>query len=346
MKRILNKVVNSATGLNKAGVIYYDGSGWYGVVYINHEYFHWSGSEKNEEVPESLLDWFAEYGVRHVRLLLSSELQLLDFVLPDKMSYEELSLLLSNELSIITGEDSAGIICTAVSSLTLGMKDNYLLVGSFAKSKIEEYRRAVESKGFVFGGVGCLELSYFAYCSNKYNINYDSFIVFGESHSFVLPGNQHLKKVGPMSLPGGSRNAELDYSSWLMKVEKRLRSLNECSSVYTLAFPEEVNAVKMGLEEVLADDSVCFVDYADIREKLAHLSVHTKVNSFSSPLNIVNDKMPRKLFSNAFILFPVLLILSVPFAFWGAAEINFAKKVKVIDNEIGIHIPPFFLSLG
>ena len=339
MKRILNKLFRSSGATGCFGVLYFDGLSWYGVVYSSHSYVHWPGSSQDESVPDELMEWLKGNGVKHVRLLLSTEVQLLDFAVPEKMGYEETAMLLSNELSIITGEDSEDIICSAVSSLNLGMKDHYLLVGSFHKSTVDGFRRKLEEAGFLFDGIGCLELSFFAYCSNKYNINYDSFIVFGESHSFALPGNQHLKRVGPMSLPGGRRNAELDYSGWLLKVEKRLRNLNECSAVYCLIVNPESRALQNGLEELLSEDSVTLVDYTDIREKLSHLSTHTKVNCFSSPLSIVNDKVPRKLFSHLFIIVPVLITLLVPFLYWGAAEYSFSQKMRKLDQTIAQYIP-------
>jgi hypothetical protein len=94
-----------------------------------------------------------------------------------------------------------------------------------------------------------------------------------------------------------------------------------------------------GLDELLSEDSGTLVDYTDIREKLSHLSTHTKVNCFSSPLSIVNDKVPRKLFSHLFIIVPVLITLLVPFLYWGAAEYSFSQKMRKLDQTIAQYIP-------
>jgi len=323
----------------KVGVLFFDNTNWHGVIYSNHTYEHKDDCGFSEDIPRSLAEWLKDNGVEHVRLLISAEIQRIDTKLPAKISYADGSAMLSNELSILTGIDAATFHCSAVRSSTLGANDDYLLVSGFEHEYISNFREKLRAWGFIFDGVCSLELAFLAYCTNKYNINYESFIVFSNSFAFALPGNQHLQKIGTISLQGGTNNAKNDYDNWVDRLQKRIHHIDDCNNIVFLSFDDEDSIVEKALKEIFPNDALTNINYNDIRDKLAHLTIHSKINSFDESVSVVNTHIPRKKFSHFFIIIPSMLILLIPLIYWGLSSIYLHFQVKSIDASIKQYLP-------
>jgi hypothetical protein len=142
-----------------------------------------------------------------------------------------------------------------------------------------------------------------------------------------------------MSLQGGTNNAKNDYSNWVDRLQKRIHHIDDCNNIVFLSFDDEDNIVEKALKEIFPNDALTNINYNDIRDKLAHLVIHSKINSFDESVSVVNTHIPRKLFSHFFIFIPSILILLIPLIYWGLSSICLHFQIKSIDAETRQYLP-------
>ncbi len=321
--------------MKKIGVLFFDHRNWHAVIYDNHLYKTKDDCGFQEDIPQELLEWFLSEKVNNVRIMFSSEIQRVDMMLPNKISYADGNKLLTNELSNLTGMNPSNFHCSAIRSLSLKARgDDYLLVAAFEHELVGLFRKQIVDFGLIFDGICSLELSFLSYCSHKYNIAHESFIIVGDKYGLAQPANSILEFTDTVSLHEGTKEAQKNYDSWLVKFKKQVRHFGNSGSLYYLVYNDARGLVEISLDMILPDVELIKVDYDEIRHKLAHLAIHSKINTFEQNVSVVNMDPPRKLFSNAYIATPNLLLLLIPIIYCVYSIYFFDSKTKEITSDI------------
>ena len=243
--------------------------------------------------------WLNDLAKTHtaVRFLLACDLRRQDVALPPRTKWAEAQNLMAQELADQTGGDPTAWV---IAGRSYGEgRGAALLAGVFEAGRLAALRDAADEAGLRFDGAAALSLAVAAVWRAQPAAK-QTLVVVGQGEALVVPP----APAAPQPVPAGLRHAAVAPEAWLERFTHGMRGLGADTPLRLLALGGEAEPLAAVLREQggFADALPLAVDQP--LKAAAALAAAAKVNSLRTDLPVANPWVPRKRFSNAWIVLP------------------------------------------
>ncbi len=323
---------------NPVSVLIYN-AGWIAFCFCGDETLRHEAAGSSSEIPEEILGFLRDSEVQRVRILLSGEVHRLETSMPSKLTFDEVNTLLANEIAELSATDHSGLLCAGTGGEAFGVCGRCMFTGCFERTQVDRFFRQITSGGFVFDGIGLLELACLARWNTISDLERETLVLFGEESSFVFPARNIPGNPGPMSVSGGIRHALRDFETWALRFQRSCRFLEKAGFVSALLLGGSPDKMRSLLQGAAGLPELTFPDAAALLENVARMAAGVRVNSRKASVPMVNPHVPRKRFHHAYIAAPCLLILLAPLVCSLATDTRFKHQMKSIQKKTAHYLP-------
>ncbi len=268
--------------------------------------------------------WLNDLAKTHtaVRFLLACDLRRQDVALPPRTKWAEAQNLMAQELADQTGGDPTAWV---IAGCSYGEgRGAALLAGVFEAGRLAALRDAAAEAGLRFAGAAALSLAVAAVWRAQPAAK-QTLVVVGQGEALVVPP----APAAPQPVPAGLRHAAVAPEAWLERFTHGMRGLGADTPLRLLALGGEAEPLAAVLREQggFADALPLAVDQT--LKAAAALAAAAKVNSLRTDLPVANPWVPRKRFSNAWIVLPCIVLLALPYLYtWHEGRLLKAETAR------------------
>lgn len=254
--------------------------------------------------------WLNDLAKTHtaVRFLLACDLRRQDVALPPRTKWAEAQNLMAQELADQTGGDPTAWVI-AGQSYGEG-RGAAVIAGVFEAGRLVTLRDAAAEAGLRFAGVAALSLAVAAAWRTQ-SVAKQTLVIVGSGEALVVPPAQ----TAPQPVPAGLRHAAVSPEAWLERFSHGTRGVGADTSLRLLALGGEAEPLVKILHEQGGFADVQALAAEPTLKAAAALAAAAKVNSLRTDLPMANPWVPRKRFSNAWIVLPCIVLLGLPYLY-------------------------------
>ena len=285
-------------------------------------------------LPQGVQEALHHLAVTRVRLLLAGEVCRPDIVLPPRISYDEVSALVTQEVGDLSGDDASAFVCAGAPLLWPGATKSALLAGVFATERIAALKETLASIGIDFDGVASLALACMAVGLEKMSKS-SAMLIVGLGSALAVPlAKAKPPHDGPQPFSGGTRHLAADAEGWTARFRRHIRFFDRDQPLTVLVQSPSDPGIETVLRQSCGFSDVRLADRGQLFAEAARLTLASKCNRIDSRLPVANPYEPRKRFSHAWIVVPSLLILAVPFAAKACLEHRYTQRTANLQAQI------------
>ena len=278
--------------------------------------------------------WLNDLAKTHtaVRFLLACDLRRQDVALPPRTKWAEAQNLMAQELADQTGGDPTAWV---IAGCSYGEgRGAALLAGVFETGRLAALRDAADEAGLRFDGAAALSLAVAAVWRAQPAAK-QTLVVVGQGEALVVPP----APAAPQPVPAGLRHAAVSPEAWLERFSHGTRGVGADTSLRLLALGGEAEPLAAVLREQggFADALPLAVDQT--LKAAAALAAAAKVNSLRTDLPVANPWVPRKRFSNAWIVLPCIVLLALPYLYTWHEKRSLETATARYQTEAAQYLP-------
>ena len=278
--------------------------------------------------------WLNDLAKTHtaVRFLLACDLRRQDVALPPRTKWAEAQNLMAQELADQTGGDPTAWV---IAGCSYGEgRGAALLAGVFEAGRLAALRDAADEAGLRFDGAAALSLAVAAVWRAQPAAK-QTLVVVGQGEALVVPP----APAAPQPVPAGLRHAAVAPEAWLERFTHGMRGLGADTSLRLLALGGEAEPLAAVLREQGGFADVQALAAEPTLKAATALAASAKANSLRADLPVVNPWVPRKRFSNAWIVLPCIALLALPYLYSWHENRTLAAETARYQAEAAQYLP-------
>lgn len=269
-------------------------------------------------------EWLKDLAKTHaaVRFLLAGDIRRQDVALPPRTKWAEAQTLVAQELADQTGGDSTAWV---IAGRSYGEgRGAAVIAGVFETGRLAALRDAADEAGLRFDGAAALSLAVAAVWRAQPAAK-QTLVVVGQGEALVVPP----APAAPQPVPAGLRHAAVAPEAWLERFTHGMRGLGADAALRVLALGGEAEPLAKTLREQGGFADALPLAAEPTLKAAAALAAAAKVNSLRADLPLANPWVPRKRFSNAWIVLPCLVLLGLPYLYtWHEGRVLAAETAR------------------
>lgn len=278
--------------------------------------------------------WLKDLAKTHaaVRFLLAGDLRRQDVALPPRTKWAEAQTLVAQELADQTGGDSTAWV---IAGRSYGEgRGAALLAGVFETERLAALRDAAANAGLRFDGAAALSLAV-ASVWRAQPAAKQTLVVVGQGEALVVPP----APAAPQPVPAGLRHAAVAPEAWLERFTHGMRGLGADTPLRLLALGGEAEPLAAILREQGGFADALPLSAEPTLAAAATLAASAKANNLRADLPVANPWVPRKRFSNAWIVLPCITLLALPYLYSWHENRTLAAETARYQAEASQYLP-------
>ena len=255
-------------------------------------------------------EWLKDLAKTHaaVRFLLAGDLRRQDVALPPRTKWAEAQTLVAQELADQTGGDPTAWV---IAGRSYGEgRGAAVIAGVFEAGRLVTLRDAAAEAGLRFDGAAALGLAVAAAWRAQPAAK-QTLVIVGSGEALVVPP----APAAPQPVPAGLRHAAVAPEAWLERFTHGMRGLGADTPLRLLALGGEAEPLVKILHEQGGFADVQALAAEPTLKAATALAASAKANSLRADLPVANPWVPRKRFSNAWIVLPCIVLLGLPYLY-------------------------------
>lgn len=278
--------------------------------------------------------WLNDLAKTHtaVRFLLACDLRRQDVALPPRTKWAEAQNLVAQELADQTGGDSTAWV---IAGRSYGEgRGAALLAGVFETGQLAALRDAAANAGLRFDGAAALSLAVAAVWRAQPAAK-QTLVVVGQGEALVVPP----APAAPQPVPAGLRHAAVAPEAWLERFTHGMRGLGADTPLRLLALGGEAEPLAAILREQGGFADALPLSAEPTLAAAVTLAASAKANNLRADLPVANPWVPRKRFSNAWIVLPCITLLALPYLYTWHEGCLLAAETARYQAEAAQYLP-------
>ena len=208
------------------------------------------------------------------------------------------------------------------------------LAGVFETERLAALRDAAAEIGLRFGGVAALSLAVAAAWRAQPTAK-QTLVIVGQGESLVVPPAPAV----PQPVSAGLRHVALSPEAWLERFTHGARGLGADTSLHILALGGDAEPLVKALHEQGGFADVQALAADPTLKTAITLAASVKANSLRADLPVANPWVPRKRFSNAWIVLPCIVLLALPYLYTWHEKRSLETATARYQTEAAQYLP-------
>lgn len=279
-------------------------------------------------------EWLKDLAKTHaaVRFLLVGDIRRQDVALPPRAKWAEAQTLVAQELADQTGGDSTAWV---IAGRSYGEgRGAAVIAGVFETGRLAALRDAAAEAGLRFAGVAALSLAVAAAWRAQPAAK-QMLVIVGSGEALVVPP----APAAPQSVPAGLRHAAVSPEAWLERFSHGTRGVGADTPLRLLALGGDAEPLVKALHEQGGFADVQALAADPTLKTAITLAASVKANSLRADLPVANPWVPRKRFSNAWIVLPCIVLLALPYLYTWHEERSLETATARYQTEAAQYLP-------
>ena len=279
-------------------------------------------------------EWLKDLAKTHaaVRFLLVGDIRRQDVALPPRAKWAEAQTLVAQELADQTGGDSTAWV---IAGRSYGEgRGAAVIAGVFETGRLAALRDAAAEAGLRFAGVAALSLAVAAAWRAQPAAK-QMLVIVGSGEALVVPP----APAAPQPVPAGLRHAAVSPEAWLERFSHGTRGVGADTPLRLLTLGGEAEPLVKILHEQGGFADVQALAAEPTLKAATALAASANANSLRADLPVANPWVPRKRFSNAWIVLPCIALLALPYLYSWHENRTLAAETARYQTEAAQYLP-------
>ncbi len=282
-------------------------------------------------LPQEMLDAALAAGVGRMMFVVSSDMHLIDGVIPKNAGMTKVAEQLRLAIAESTGVDSDDSLVTGMTTAWPGVRKPFTVAASFDADAAEDIHASLEDVGISCAGFASLELALLAVWRRRAS-GRQSFVAVSSGRSFIVPPPRGTNQ-GPQTAACGLRHFAMDEENWRARFQRSAAGVDKKNPLHLLVFGDKSvsnSLTQAGYSDVVEEAMDEWLA-AVFREVFA--SKPNRCRGISVP--VANPWEPRRKFSSLWLVAAAAAVLLLPVLYKVACEQVTGLRCRAIAREAG-----------